>query len=254
MGSSVVVLMYHHILPEGGFITTPVDLFRRQMEYLVEAGYQTLTLSQFYRFKRGELEIEKGVVITFDDGWRDNYHYAYPILKELGLNGVLFVVTEWVEEASQHPAPFNPLPHNRAKRRVKEAPGEVVVNWEQLEEMEGVFEVASHTHSHRDFYFGKEYSWEEEFELSRTFLEKQGWDTTALCWPRGYYTPQLLSLARNYFHSFWTTERGPNLPDSNLTQIKRLAVKNEGLGWFKKSLFLFRQPLIATLYSKVKRR
>jgi peptidoglycan/xylan/chitin deacetylase (PgdA/CDA1 family) len=244
--------MYHHILPEGGFITTPVELFRKQMELILELGYTPLWLSELEQFKRGELEVERGVVITFDDGWRDNYYYGYPILKELGIKGNIFLVTEWVEESSRRPAQFNPLPHNRGKGRVPEAPGEVILNWGEVEEMGDLIQFGSHTHSHRDFYFGREYSWEEEFFLSREILERRGFPTSALCWPRGQYSEEVLQIGKRYYSSFWTTERGVNLPDRNLDRIKRIAVKNS-VQWLRKQLFLFSNPILGTLYSSIKK-
>jgi peptidoglycan/xylan/chitin deacetylase (PgdA/CDA1 family) len=226
------------------------------MELIQKLGYSTLSLEEFCRYKRGELEVEKGVVITFDDGWRDNYYYAYPILKELGLKGVLFLVTEWVEEATtnfyRHTSQFLPLPHNRAKEMVGKNPGAVILNWGEIEKMGDVFQFASHTHSHRDFYFKREYSWEEEFQISREILKKRGYNSTALCWPRGKYTSEILELGKKYFTSFWTTQRGVNLPDGDLSQIKRVAVKNS-VKWLKKQLFIFSNPLLGKIYSKLKK-
>lgn len=250
---SVPVLMYHHVLPEGGFITTPVEIFRKQMEMLVEEGYRTLSLEEFYRFKKGELSVKKGVVITFDDGWRDNYYYAYPILKELNLRAIIFVVTEWVEKASQTYLPFRPLSHNLAKERIKEKPAEVVLNWKELEQMGDLMDIQSHTHSHRDFYFGKKYSWEEEFALSRQILKKRGFNPSALCWPRGNYSPELVEMGKNYFNSFWTTRRGINLPNSNLTEIRRIGIKNR-VKWLSKRLKIYRHPLLGGFYSFIKRK
>lgn len=113
---SIPVLMYHHILPQKGFIASSVDEFEAQMKYLHEKGYKTLTSSEFRDFMLGTKSFKKAVFITFDDGWRDNYIYAYPILKKYGLKATIFVVTKWIEEASKKAYEFEPIQHNKAKK------------------------------------------------------------------------------------------------------------------------------------------
>ena len=92
---SVPVLMYHHVLEKSGFIASSVDEFRSHMKFLAENGYKTLSVNEFIAYKKGELEVpKKSVCITFDDGWMDNYIYAYPIVKEFGLKANIFIITE----------------------------------------------------------------------------------------------------------------------------------------------------------------
>ena len=249
---SVVVLMYHHILPKSGFIASSVDEFDRQMKFLAESGYKTLSSKEFLEHKKGNLKIKKGVFITFDDGWRDNFIYAYPILKKYNLKATCFLVTEWIEKASEKKSSFKPLSHNECKKEVQINPSSVVLNWDDIEKMRDVFDFHSHTHSHRDFYFGKEYSWEEEFVLSKEILNKRlGIDSKHLCWPRGRYDKNLIKLAKNYYEILYSTKRGINLPDNQLNEIKRIAVKKDEK-WLKKQLFIFSNRLLGTIYSKVK--
>ena len=104
---SVSVLMYHHVLKKGGFIASSVEDFASQMRFLAEAGYKTLSAAEFTLYKKGELAVpKKSVLITFDDGWKDNYVYAYPILREFGLRASIFLVTQWIERASMRRGEF----------------------------------------------------------------------------------------------------------------------------------------------------
>ena len=121
---SVPVLMYHHVLPEAGFIASSIAQFESQMRWLAENGWTTLDTETFRRYKRGETKVpKKSVLVTFDDGWRDNFIYAYPILKRYGLKATLFVVTGWIDAASEHPEPFEPLDHRACKQIAPERPG-----------------------------------------------------------------------------------------------------------------------------------
>jgi hypothetical protein len=96
---SVPVLMYHSINYEkGNELRVPKEVFREQMKYLKDKGYTTLTLDEFYDFLINNKPVpEKSVVITFDDGYKDNYENAYPILKEFGFNATIFDITSTVD-------------------------------------------------------------------------------------------------------------------------------------------------------------
>jgi len=249
---SIPVLMYHHILPKNGFIASSVDEFDKQMKFLSDNGYHSLTSQEFLDFKKGKKFPKKSVFITFDDGWRDNFVYAYPILKKYNLNATCFLVTEWIEKASEKKEEFKPLNHNECKKEVQINPSSVILNWNEIAKMQDVFDFHSHTHSHRDFYFGKEYSWNEEFIISKEILKKRlNIDSKHLCWPRGNYDEKLIKLAKESYEILYSTKRGVNNPDNNLDEIKRIAIKKDEK-WLKKQLFLFSNPLLGTLYSKVK--
>lgn len=91
----IPVLMYHSINYEkDNELMVPKETFREQMNYLKENGYTTLTLDELYDFFLNNKPVpEKSVVITFDDGYKDNYINAYPILKEFNFKAVVFVIT-----------------------------------------------------------------------------------------------------------------------------------------------------------------
>src|SRR5512143_1389303 len=128
-GPGVPVLMYHEIskTEEGKKkerITNPdyclpVQLFREQMNYLASNRYQSLSLQELIELKGRQNY--RSVVITFDDGWLNNYTDAFQILKEHGLSATIFVVTGFIGR-----------------------PG--YMNWNQLKEMSNAgISIQSHT-------------------------------------------------------------------------------------------------------------
>ncbi|WJH36233.1 polysaccharide deacetylase family protein [Paenibacillus sp. CC-CFT747] len=90
----VAVLAYHHIdeTAESGVTITP-DLFRRQLEYLQDKDYHFITLEDFKGFLAGGPVPANATLVTFDDGYQSFYTKAYPILKELDIPAVNFVIT-----------------------------------------------------------------------------------------------------------------------------------------------------------------
>jgi len=251
---SVPVLMYHHILSTDSFIASSVKNFEDQMRYLYENGWKTLTSDEFYQFKQGKLKVsKKSVLITFDDGWRDNFVYAYPILKKYNLKATLFIITQWIEKSSQsQECEYIEKKHSECKKLVSINPRSVVCSWDELKQMRDVFDIHSHTHTHRDEYFS-DISWKEEFKESKKQIkENLGLEEHFLCWPRGIYDTQLIEEATNEnFDILFTTKRGINLPDNNMLDIKRIAVKKDAK-WLKKNLTIFSNNFLGYIYAKVK--
>ncbi|MGH4139238.1 polysaccharide deacetylase family protein [Clostridium sp.] len=97
--SKIPILMYHSISYESGNTARiPKKKFREQMKYLKDNKYTTLTLDELYSYMlTGKLVPSKPIVITFDDGYNDNYADAYPILKEFGLKATAFVITNTID-------------------------------------------------------------------------------------------------------------------------------------------------------------
>ena len=97
------VLMYHKIgrPPRGSRLAklwVSPDRFRWQLRYLERHGYTAVTFSDLVADLRGSRTLpDKPVLITFDDGYQDNYHSAYPILRELDMKANVFLVFEGVD-------------------------------------------------------------------------------------------------------------------------------------------------------------
>ncbi|EUJ46958.1 polysaccharide deacetylase family protein [Listeria riparia] len=92
----IPVLMYHSINEnvKNNLITPPQE-FDAQMKWLAENGYHPLFLSELDTLLlTGKNMPEKPIVITFDDGYLDNYTNAYPILKKYRLKANIFVITD----------------------------------------------------------------------------------------------------------------------------------------------------------------
>lgn len=91
---AVPVLVYHGITKKVDRFSMTADTFAGQMFALKQAGYQTITVEQFDQFMRGEITLpNKSFLLTFDDGRRDSFEGADPVLKAAGFHAVMFVAT-----------------------------------------------------------------------------------------------------------------------------------------------------------------
>ena len=92
----VPILTYHGIVqePDNSDTNTMIDRFVDQMESLKGAGYETISVDDYYCFRAGEFELPaRPVIITFDDGRKDTYYNGDDILKDLGFKATIFLIT-----------------------------------------------------------------------------------------------------------------------------------------------------------------
>jgi peptidoglycan/xylan/chitin deacetylase (PgdA/CDA1 family) len=88
------VLLNLPLIPSTDYWTVSAGAFERQLKYLEENGYKTVTMHELLDHMSGRSVLQgKCVALTFDDGDRSVYRYAYPLLREYGMRGTLFVVT-----------------------------------------------------------------------------------------------------------------------------------------------------------------
>lgn len=123
----IPILMYHHVADKNGSLYVRPDIFVKQMDYLVQKGYVTVTLPEIVaHLAVGQNLPPKTVAMTFDDGYLDNYSNAYPVLTQRNLKATIFIITQLLG-------------------------GSEYLTWEQVREMAGnsLITIGDHTLSHR---------------------------------------------------------------------------------------------------------
>lgn len=262
MHPTVPVLMYHHVSPlKGDMVSVTPSVFDGQMRHIRDAGYQTLSLGELLGFMEGGFKPErKSVVITFDDGYLDNYIYAYPVLKAYGLKAAVFLVSDWVDKASLvhdkaqviEDYKKTPLTHEQTKALAeKGALEKVSVDWQMVREMMGgaTIEFHSHTRSHRSADRLERAELIEELSGSKRRIEEMtGVDCQYLCWPKGRYNAEAVDAAVDAgYKGIFTTIAGVAERGGDPLHIKRIVVKDSAV-WLKLRLAIYTNPVLAKGY------
>ncbi|MCC7225637.1 MAG: polysaccharide deacetylase family protein [Burkholderiaceae bacterium] len=266
----VPVLMYHHVSPSAGMITTSPRNFERQIAGLARAGYHALTADAFAGFLAGEPVPDKSLLITFDDGYLDNYVYAHPVLQRYGMHGIIFLITGLIGDGPARP--FNgqggQLPATPEHRQAKAllaagATDSVMLRWSEVKAMReaGTFEFHSHTHTHtrwdlenipRDQCLAR---MTQEFADSRAALTRHLGSVSAhFCWPQGHFDADYVRLAKQagFEYLYTTIAHGQNLAGGDPACIYRFAVRNRGFPWLRQRAWLASHPVIGPLYNRWK--
>ena len=97
----VPILEYHmvdtHEDADSHPYNVPPEDFAAQLDYLKSEGYTTITLMDLLRAKKGKQQLpEKPIILTFDDGYEDNYTIMLPLLEARGMTAVLFMPTNLI--------------------------------------------------------------------------------------------------------------------------------------------------------------
>jgi peptidoglycan/xylan/chitin deacetylase (PgdA/CDA1 family) len=266
--------MYHHVSPQPGLVTVSPQNFEQQMQALVKGGYSTLTADRLAEFVRGRNDAPaRSVLLTFDDGYLDNYVHAFPVLQRLGLHAVIFAVTGRIGDGAARAHAGNrdgaALPDcpSHASCSAAIAAGradEVMLRWSEIERMQasGCVEIHSHTHAH--LRWDRMYpdraqrlaALEQDLQRSRETLQRRlGGERAHLCWPWGYYEPEYQAIASTIgFTNQYTVAPGLSRAGDNPASISRLPAKDRSGNWLASRLWIYRQPGLGGLYLKLRGR
>jgi peptidoglycan/xylan/chitin deacetylase (PgdA/CDA1 family) len=218
------VLMYHKVndRPENP-LSVPVGKFDEQMSQLRELGYTVVGLDAVLdHYRRGRSLPPRPVLITFDDGYRDNLEHAAPVLKRHGYPSVVFVPIGYLDGR-------RPLPHEErlASRGVINA----TVDWGELGELEAAgIRVESHGISHRPLADLAVDEAAREIVLSKLRLEERlGRPVRSFAYVKGseaHYKPVHLSLVRQAgYEVAFTSVSGTNGPDVDPLRLHRYNIE-----------------------------
>ena len=242
-------------------VTVTPEVFEKQMEHLSKSGYKTLTLDELLSYINGDLiPKQKAVAVTFDDGWLDNYIYAFPVIEKYRIHASIFIITGRTEKASENPTqiPSYIPTHKESKLMIEKGEEQrVLLNWELIKKMSATGLVAfySHTKSHKKCSALPENELSEELYGSKQALEKKlGKGCPYLCWPYGDYNSAAVRVARDAgYKALFTIELGVVKRGDDPFAVKRIVVKDNE-AWFKKRMAVYTNSILSGLYLKIKKK
>ncbi len=202
--AGIPVLMYHSIgEAKNNDAVIAKERFAEQMAYLASHNYTPISLDDLYAYlsSSGDLPA-KPVVLTFDDGYRDTYEVALPILRKYGFKSVLFI-----------PASF-------AGDRL---------SWQELREMKVAgMEIASHSLTHRDLGDMTPAQQAEEIAKSKEILDSfLSQNTRYFCYPNSSYNQETLKLLKSHgFRLAFTIDPGWAKPGDEPLTLRRVWMGN----------------------------
>lgn len=225
----IPIIMYHQVKPTrlGKDIISPQE-FESDLKFLVGSGYSPITMTELIAFSyQGTPLPENPIILTFDDGYYNNYHYVYPLLKKYNTKIVLSIIGKACDDFSEYPSDNMDYSH---------------ATWDQIAEMEdsGLVELQNHTYNLHKLKtrlgclkVGNESNRQYETVLTEDIIKLQkkltdivGVTPNTFNYPYGKYTPESETIIKNLgFKSSLTCDYGVSTVTSDpqsLFGLKRI--------------------------------
>src|SRR3989338_10297031 len=200
---TVPIMMYHHVdhTFKPRLDTVSPENFERHMEFLAQHHYRVISLDELIRgINNGKVFPRNTVVITFDDGYLDNYTNAFEILKRYQFPATIFVPSDDID-TKEH------------------------LSWDQLKEMQAHnITIGSHTRTHAylpDLFMIDQ---KKEIEGSKQILEeKLKTEIAYFAYPIGGFNDQIKQLLKDAgYKAACTTNRGFKRTNKDIFELKRV--------------------------------
>lgn len=230
---TVPILMYHQVsrpvdgAPFGDCVSP--ERFELQVRAILKAGYRVISLASLVRAMRQSPSpaLARCVVITFDDGFRDQFRNAYPVLRRHGLPATFFLIAGYLGTDSL-------IPHLAPDGARADAPEAwLPLTWDQARAMvQHGMDIGSHTVSHRSLGCLPLEEARREVEQSREILEQHlGQPVKFFAYPfgsRAYgdFNPAIAGLLRQAgYDGACTTVVGANGRGVNAFALRRIPME-----------------------------
>lgn len=200
----VPILNYHKVDILNHALSVSPQEFEEQMEYLHNNGYHTINPDQLMAYlKYGKQLPDKPIMITFDDGYLDNYTNAYPIMKKYDFTATIFIVTNLIGQDIRF------------------------MTWDQIREMQQYGIVfGSHTANHKSLTSLTKEQVITELNQSRDEMVRQlGKAPKYFAYPTGTYNGEIEEMVRVAgYKAAFTIEYGQVGADSDLYLLQRIPI------------------------------
>lgn len=265
----LLVLMYHRVLPldhpevrteQPGMYVSPATL-EMHLRVLRQRGFAMVQLENWLQRAANNQPLPKrACAITFDDGWRDNYDYAFPVLQSAKIPATIYLVSDLVGTSykfwsnslarilarqGMDPAQIdaaivqykNTHSDEQMRELVRQEAGDQdragerdLMDWGEIRTMSasGLIRFGSHTRRHTRLSSVTAAVLEDEIIGSRAVIgQAVGITPEAFCYPNGDTSAAAIEMVRANYASAVTTRKGWHVPHADPCTIRRIGVHED---------------------------
>ncbi|MGB2661184.1 MAG: polysaccharide deacetylase family protein [Candidatus Omnitrophota bacterium] len=205
------ILMYHSISDDkANTLSVTPENFSKQMEFLGKTGYSVVSLDGLVEsITDGKTYLPKTVVITFDDGYKDNFTNAFPVLEKHDMTAAVFLVTNYVDNKKEY------------------------LSWDQVRLMQkNGIEFGGHTRNNAYLPLEKDQGvlWHEIAGCKSDIESRTGEEAKYFCYPIGGFTEEVKAIVKKAgYRGACTTNRGYDKSNKDVYELNRIKVTDSDM-------------------------
>ena len=208
------ILLYHRVIdsPQKDSLCIAPKVFEKQMSFLFKRGFQTIFFEELLELIKTKQSLSKKIILTFDDGYKDNYLFAFPILKKFNFKATIFLVPSFIGKTNLW---------DQEKTQAK------LLNLDQILEMkEFGFSFGAHSLTHQNLTELPKENAFREINQSKIELEKLlGEKISSFCYPYGKVNETVKEQVKKVgFECALASDSGPINIEEDLFEIRRIQV------------------------------
>jgi peptidoglycan/xylan/chitin deacetylase (PgdA/CDA1 family) len=220
--TNIPILMYHSISNNKGKMSVSKESFLNQMNTMKKLGFESITLKDIKNTQN-----KKKFVITFDDGYKDIFTNAYPILQKLNFKATCFFVFNKIGKFNEWDKD-----HNKFEKK------DIMSEDELMEWYKNGFEVGSHSLDHKNLVqLDEEEKINQIIKSKDLFKKRYDIETKSFSYPFGLYNERVTRIVKNTYKYAVTTRRSrykdnlcediliPRIPVNKNTSIFKFILK-----------------------------
>ena len=221
-----LILAYHSVSQDrtDSLAVSTAD-FQWQMQWLSDRNYRSMTLADY--LSHPPSDGKRVVILTFDDGYADNFEQAFPVLQEFGYVATIFLVSDFVDTERLYP-----WDQSKVRSAIPRTSFQTL-SWQQVHEMAASgIEFGSHTCTHPELAKVSPERCVEEITRSRHDLQKAlGAEVVSFSYPRGNLNAEVMrSVERAGYRCAVITPPRAGIPLTPYT-MRRMGVYHDNKPW-----------------------
>ena len=206
----VPILMYHRFGYDKSSLFVTPENFSRQMDYIKRRGYEIISLDELVMGIKNNRKFKHNtVVITIDDGYKDNYTHAYPTLKKYAFPATIFIIANFIENKKDF------------------------LTWNEIKIM-FADNITFGGHTKNNIYLPsvekREILFDETVGCKKLIESKIGTPVDYFCYPTGGFTEEIKTILKEAgYKGACTTNRGLIELNKDVYELKRIKVTNSDM-------------------------